>query len=73
MTKIIDVLCPSVSNHLLLKMQIIKVFNPHPLSKDEFFSVTLLRDFHLKFLRNVLLKYLEERGCSLSSPYLRRN
>ena len=29
-----------MSNHFVLKMQIVKVLNPHPLSKEEF-----IRDF----------------------------
>ena len=52
MIKTIDELCLSVSNHLLFNMNIIKVLNPQPLSKEELFLVMLVQDFHLTVLGN---------------------
>ena len=49
-------LCPSESNHLLLKMQISKVLNPHSPTKEEILFAMFVRDFHLKFLGKCLIK-----------------
>lgn len=61
MIEIIAGLCTSVSNHLLLNMNIIKTLNTHPLSKEETLLAMLVQEFQLKMLRNVSYKYLEDR------------
>ena len=56
MIKIFAGLCPSVPNHLLLKMQIIKLLNSHPSSKSELLLVIFVRGFHLKFSGKCFVK-----------------
>ena len=55
-------------------MQVNKVLNPQPTSKEELLFLMFGQDFYLKFLGNVSSKHLEEHGCSLlSSLYLEYN
>ena len=69
MIKIFAGLYPSVYNQLLFKMQIIKLLNPHLLSKTEILFVIFVRGFNLKFSEKYFVKHLEQYGCSLSSLY----
>ena len=70
MIKIFVGLCSSVSNHLLLKMQIIKVLNPHSLSREELLFVIFVRCFYLKFSWKCFIQTFKgTHGCSLASLY----
>ena len=70
MIKIFSGFCPSMSNHLLLKMQIIKVLKPQPPSKEELHSWCFCKTFTWSFWEMFCKKNLEEQDCSLSFLYL---
>ena len=70
MVQIIARISPSVSNLLLLKMQIIKLLNPQPPSKEELLLVMHMLDFYLK-----LRKITQRKGSvvyHLSNHYVRK-
>ena len=69
MIKLFVVLYPSVSNRLLLKMQIMKILNPHPPIKGGILFVIFVQNFHSKFSGEFSEKHLEKHGCGLSSLY----